>query len=83
MEGHYFSLTSHYAIVIIANIRRLVNIMGAKQSGETKYALHLLHEGDSIKQAAKKAGIAPSTLYRALKTKEKKVLHNATRRGRV
>ncbi len=57
--------------------------MGAKQSGETKYALHLVREGNSIKTASKKAGIAPSTLYRALKTKDSKLLRNAKNKRRV
>jgi transposase len=48
-------------------------IMSAKQSAETKHAMHLhLVDGKSIYEAAKMAGIYASTLYRALKNKKKK-----------
>ena len=46
--------------------------MSAKQSEETKHAIYL-HEiiGLSIAEAAKKANIFPSTLYRALRRRNK------------
>ena len=47
--------------------------MAAKQSAETKHAIYLHEtEGKSRYEAARTAGIWPSTLYRALKDKEKK-----------
>ncbi len=47
--------------------------MPAKQSAETKHAIYLYEtEGKSRYEAARKAGIWPSTLYRALKDKNKK-----------
>lgn len=47
--------------------------MAAKQSAETKHAIYLYQqEGKSRYEAARQAGIWPSTLYRALKDKEKK-----------
>ncbi len=47
--------------------------MSAKQSAETKYAIHLhLMQGKGVTEACRLAGIFPSTLYRALKQKPKK-----------
>lgn len=47
--------------------------MGARQSSEVKYAIYLHRkEGKSRGEAAIMAGIAPSTLYRALTEKQKK-----------
>ena len=47
--------------------------MPARQSAEVQQALRLrLEEGKSIYEAAAMAGIWPSTLYRALKTKAKR-----------
>lgn len=40
--------------------------MGAKQSAETKEAIRLHKGGLSISGAARRAGIFPSTLHRAL-----------------
>ena len=48
--------------------------MGARQSAETLQAIRLYQGGDSVYEAAKKAGIYPTTLYRALKNKKKKKL---------
>ncbi len=49
--------------------------MPALQSAQTKHAIYLHEvEGKSRYEAARKAGIWPSTLYRALKDKEKKKL---------
>lgn len=39
--------------------------MGAKESAETRKGLALLAKGLSVREAAKKAGVAPSTLTRA------------------
>ena len=47
--------------------------MPAKQSAETKHALHLVTvEGLAVYEAAARAGIFASTLYRALKAKSLK-----------
>lgn len=47
--------------------------MGAKQSAETKHAIYLhQQEGKSRYEAARQAGVWPSTLYKALKNKGKK-----------
>ena len=47
--------------------------MGAKVSAETKHAIYLHEvEGKSRYEAARKAGIWPSTLYKALKSLKKK-----------
>ena len=40
--------------------------MGAKQSSQTKRGIKLIKEGMSYYAAAKKVGVSPSTLYRAL-----------------
>jgi len=49
--------------------------MGARQSAETKHAIYLVEkEGKSRYEAARLAGIYPSTLYKALKHKPKKRL---------
>ena len=42
--------------------------MGAKQSEETRQAMRLYLNGDTLGVASKKAGVYPSTLWRALKT---------------
>lgn len=46
--------------------------MAARQSEEVRQAIRLHGGGKSVYQAAAMAGIAPSTLYRALKIKENK-----------
>ena len=47
--------------------------MSARQSAEVQSALRLhLEGGKSIYEAASLAGVWPSTLYRALKTKAKR-----------
>ena len=47
--------------------------MGARQSAETKHAIYLHEiEGKTRYEAARLAGIWPTTLYKALKNKEKK-----------
>ena len=48
--------------------------MGARQSAETLHAIRLHLDGDSVYEAARKAGIYPTTLYKALKRKKKKKL---------
>jgi hypothetical protein len=62
-------LTRHYTARILP---RKENIMSAKQSAETKHAIYLHRvEGKSRYEAARLAGIWPSTLYKALKAKPK------------
>lgn len=47
--------------------------MGAKQAQETREAIRLRKKGYTFREAAKKAGINESTLYRAFaKLREKK-----------
>ena len=47
--------------------------MGARRSAETKHAIYLYEkEGKSRYEAARTAGIWPTTLYKALKNKAKK-----------
>jgi predicted DNA-binding protein (UPF0251 family) len=49
--------------------------MGAKRSAETKEAIRLHQvEGKSVHQAAKLAGIYPTTLYKALYPQGKKIV---------
>lgn len=44
--------------------------MGARQSAETKHAIYLYEkEGKTRYEAARLAGIWPTTLYKALKNK--------------
>lgn len=40
--------------------------MGAKQSSQTKRGIRLVKDGMSYYAAAKKVGVSPSTLYRAM-----------------
>ena len=52
--------------------------MGAKVSAEMKHALQLVKAGLPVYEAATKAGIYPSSLYKALKEQRKKhKKHNA------
>ena len=49
--------------------------MGAKQSAETKHAVYLHKvKGKPVYEAARLAGVEPSTVYRALNPKKKKKL---------
>lgn len=41
--------------------------MGAKQSQEAKEAIKLIREGASIQEAAKRAGVDPSTVWRLIR----------------
>ncbi len=41
--------------------------MGAKVSQEMKKALKLVEQGVSVREAAKRAGVDPSAVYKALK----------------
>ncbi len=47
--------------------------MPAKQSQEVRNAMQFVVEGDSIYDAAHKAGVWPSTLYRAISAGKKVV----------
>lgn len=51
--------------------------MAARECAETKYGLALVAEGKSISEAARMAGIARSTLHRAIARKNSKKLQAA------
>lgn len=46
--------------------------MGAHQSAAADKALRLVQRGISIREAAKRTGLALSTIYRALKRQQEK-----------
>lgn len=60
--------------------------MPAKQSQEVRNAMQLVIEGHSIYDAAHKAGVWPSTLYRALEArdgKKKRVTTNKAKKRKI
>jgi hypothetical protein len=46
--------------------------MAAKQSAEMRHALHLVASGRSVYDAAAIARVYPSSIYKAMKNKDKK-----------
>jgi hypothetical protein len=44
---------------------------GPKESAETRHGLELLAQGKTREEAARLAGVAPSTLWRALQRRKK------------
>ena len=54
--------------------------MPAKQSQEVRNAMQLVDEGHSHYDAAHKAGVWPSTLYRALKARKLAFTHKAKKK---
>lgn len=59
----------------MCNMRRMKRVRrkaGPKESSQTKTAIKLWDEGDSVLQACFAANISPSTLYRALQRRKEK-----------
>jgi hypothetical protein len=54
--------------------------MPAKQSQEVRTAMQLVDEGHSHIEAAQRAGVWPSTLYRALKARTLAATNKAKKR---
>jgi predicted DNA-binding protein (UPF0251 family) len=54
--------------------------MPAKQSQEVRNAMQLVDNGASHIEAAQQAGVWPSTLYRALKAREKLATANKAKK---
>ena len=57
--------------------------MPAKQSQEVRNAMQLVDNGASHIQAAQQAGVWPSTLYRAIKAREKLAATNKAKKRKV